>query len=127
VALIITINVNERARFLIDAQENSRRGRFGPQIVLIDCGSSEGAKDLAAKFPRIVSRRLENVRHSVLRSSVLAELSSQFVIFLDMDDRLTPIAIEAGLKCFDKNPDAVLVFGGTESSTRRTSCLSCIL
>ena len=41
----------------------------------------------------------------------LNRVSSEFVVFLDADERLTPLAIEAGLKCFDRNADAWLVCG----------------
>jgi SAM-dependent methyltransferase len=33
-------------------------------------------------------------------------------VFLDADDRLLPIAIESGLRCFAQSPDSGLVYGG---------------
>ena len=112
VAIVITINVNGRTHFLVDALESSLQQTVrAAEILLVDCGSHEDAERLAARFPGIIFRRLENVDRFVAEQIALAEISSQFVVFLDMDERLTRVAIEAGLECFDKNPNARLVCG----------------
>jgi SAM-dependent methyltransferase len=112
VAVVITINVNGRAHFLIDALESSLQQTVPPaEIVLIDCGSHEDAEHLAARFPGIIFQRLENVDRFAAQQTALAGISSPFVVFLDVDDRLTRVAIEAGLECFDKDPNASLVCG----------------
>ena len=112
VAVVITINVNGRAHFLIDALESSLQQTVpAAEIVLVDCGSHEDAEHLAARFPGILFQRLENVDLFVAQQNALAGISSPFVVFLDVDDRLTRVAIEAGLECFDKDPNARLVCG----------------
>jgi hypothetical protein len=112
VAVIITVSANEHADFLIDALESSRQQTVrATEIVVIDCGLQEGAEGLVAKFPNVVYRRAENADRSA-QNCALVGISSRFVVFLNGDDQLTPKAIEAGLECFDKNPNAGLVCGG---------------
>jgi SAM-dependent methyltransferase len=59
----------------------------------------------------VVVHWLENADYSAAKCAALAAISSDFVVFLDADERLTPVAIEVGLDCFAKNPDAWLVCG----------------
>ena len=48
--------------------------------------------------------RLESSDCSAAKSAALAGISSDFVVLLDADERLTPVAIEAGLDCIAKIP-----------------------
>ena len=73
--------------------------------------AQDQAGRLAASFPEVVVHRLEGADCSAAKSAALAGISSDFVVFLDADERLTPVAIEAGLDCFAENPNAWLVCG----------------
>jgi glycosyltransferase involved in cell wall biosynthesis len=111
VAIIVT--VCDHARFLADALQSCRQQTVQPaEIILVHCGSREEAGRIAASFPGVMVYRQDNANRSIAQSVGLARVSSEFSVFLDADERLTPLAIEAGLECFDKNPDAWLV-GGT--------------
>jgi hypothetical protein len=115
VAIIVNIGVNGNAHYhlLNDALESSLQQRVpAAEILVIDHGSNDNAQSLAAKFPGVQYHRYENAGRFGAQNYVLAEIFSRFVVFLDMDERLTPVAIEAGLDCFEKNPDAILVCGG---------------
>jgi SAM-dependent methyltransferase len=82
------------------------------EIWLVSGGATHDVERIAGSFPEVLVHRVENVDPAVVRSAVLARISSVFILFLDADDRLTPLAIEAGLTCFESNPDAWLVCGG---------------
>jgi SAM-dependent methyltransferase len=82
------------------------------EIVLAAVGQAQDqARRLAPSFPNVVVRPAESADCSAAKSAGLTEISSDFVVFLDADERLTPVAIEAGLNCFAKNPNAWLVCG----------------
>ena len=49
--------------------------------------------------------------HSTVRQKSLSRVSTDFVVFVNANERLTPKGIEAGLRCFADNPEAWLVYG----------------
>jgi SAM-dependent methyltransferase len=81
------------------------------EVLVVDGRADDDTERLAVSFPGVVVHRKEKTAGLVAQYAVLASVSSEFVVFLDTDDRLTPLAIEAGLKCFDRNADAWLVCG----------------
>ena len=83
---------------------------------MIDFGSRDETGRLAASFPGVLVHRQEDADRAVAQYAGLAKVSSDFVVFLDADDRLTPLAIQAGLKCLNTNADAWLALGPIESS-----------
>ena len=110
VAIIVT--VCERSLFLADALQSCMKQTVQPsEILVVASGAHDDAERLAASFPGVVVHRKEKTGRSAAQYAGLASVSSEFVVFLDADDRLTPLAIEAGLKCFDRNADAWLVCG----------------
>jgi hypothetical protein len=110
VAIILTIG--DHAPFLEDALQSCMQQTIRPtEVLLVDRGLHGGAESLAAAFPGVVLHRQKSANRSVAQDAGLARVSSAFTVFLDADERLTPLTIEAGLACFDKNPDAWLVCG----------------
>ncbi|NND41201.1 MAG: glycosyltransferase family 2 protein [Boseongicola sp.] len=86
------------------------------QIVVIDDASPDDdsfaiAQRLAASHPHIISIRQENAGAAAARNAGFSLLDTEFVIFLDADDRLAPDAVAHHLEAFAARPDAVMVLG----------------
>jgi glycosyltransferase involved in cell wall biosynthesis len=111
VALIIT-SFNH-GHFLADALESGLQ-QVHPfrEIVVVDDGSTDDTASVAARFPQARYVRQENRGLAAARNSGLRLSTSNFLIFLDADDRLLPNAVEAGLRCLEANPAAQFAYGG---------------
>ena len=112
-AVAIIIAVCDHAPFLDDVLQSCTRQTVRPAEIVLAAGgrAQDPAGRLAASFPEVVVHRLESSDCSAAKSAALAGISSDFFVFLEADERLTPVAIEAGLDCFTKNPNAWLVCG----------------
>jgi SAM-dependent methyltransferase len=110
VAIIVTIH--DGAPFVADALQSCMQQTIPySEILLITCGPQNETSHLSASFPGLTIHCEEGASRAVARTAGLERVSSEFVMFLDADVRLTPPAIEAGLKCFEKNPGAWAVCG----------------
>ena len=111
VALIIT-SFNH-GHFLADAIESGlTQTQPFSEIIVVDDGSTDDTAAVAARFPHVRYFRQENRGLAAARNSGLRLSGSDFLIFLDADDRLLPKAVEAGLRCLKANPSAQFVYGG---------------
>lgn len=86
------------------------------QVVLVDDASPDDdsyaiGQRLAQQNPVITSVRQENGGAAAARNTGVGYLETEFVIFLDADDRLAPDAVAHHLKAFSEHPDAVLTIG----------------
>jgi len=81
------------------------------EIIVVDDGSTDDTRDVAARYRQV--RCLTQANHGLpgARNSGARETRSQFLVFLDADDRLSPDAVAAGLDCFARNPDSAFVYG----------------
>jgi glycosyltransferase involved in cell wall biosynthesis len=82
------------------------------EIVLVDDGSTDRSAEIARGFPqvRVVSQR--NAGSSAARNTGLGVSESEFVLFLDADDRLAADAVQNHLEGFAQRPDVAMVYGG---------------
>ena len=110
VAIIVT--AYDRSPFIADALRSCIQQSVRPaEITLVDGRSDDDAERGADAFPGVVVHRRPNADQPDAERGALEKIFSEFVILLDAADRLTPSAVEAGLCCFDANPDAFLVCG----------------
>jgi glycosyltransferase involved in cell wall biosynthesis len=78
---------------------------------VVDDGSTDHPEQVVAGQPSVHLIRQANRGPSAARNAGLRAACGDFVLFLDADDLLTPVAIEAGLACFEEHPEAAFVYG----------------
>jgi glycosyltransferase involved in cell wall biosynthesis len=111
VAVIIpTFN---HARFLADAISSVlAQTHPADQIIVVDDGSTDSPAAVVGDFPEVRLLQQRNRGLSAARNTGLRSCATSHVVFLDADDRLLPIALEAGLDHAGKSADCAFVYGG---------------
>lgn len=108
----VVIPSYNHARFLGEAIDSVLVQTYRDvEIVVVDDGSTDDTADVAARYPGVVYVRQENQGLAAARNAGTRSSRGGFLVFLDADDRLLPNAIEAGLACFARHPDAAFVSG----------------
>jgi len=82
------------------------------EVIVVDDGSEVSPAPELADFPQVILLRKRNGGLSSARNMGLRFARSRYITFLDADDRFEPNAIEAGLACFARQPEAAMVYGG---------------
>jgi glycosyltransferase involved in cell wall biosynthesis len=111
----VVIPCFKQGRYLGGAIESVlRQGHAADQIIVIDDGGDEDLSSVVSSYSRAKLIRQNNMGLAAARNRGLREITADYVIFLDADDRLLPNAIEAGLACFRDHPEAAFVYGRFE-------------
>ena len=90
------------------------------ELILVNDGSTDGSAELAehlgSQFPsgRIRVLQIEHVGSAEARDVGCALAEGDWILPLDVDDRLTPRCLERMLKIAHANPDATIVFSKHE-------------
>ena len=100
-----------QAHFLREAIESVIAQAHPTEIVVVDDGSPDNTAEVAARYPQVRYVRQENKGLAEARNSGFRVATGDYLMFLDADDRLTPNAVEAHLKCFAEHPEAQLTVG----------------
>ncbi len=110
VAVIVT-TYND-PQFLREAVESVlAQTRPADEVLVVDDGSERSPETILSAFPQVSLLRKHNGGVSNARNYGLGRAKSDYVAFLDADDRLDPQALENGLRCFAAHPKAVMVYG----------------
>lgn len=89
---IIIVNYNYAA-FLAEAIESAlAQDYLATEVVLIDDGSTDNSLEIAARYPITIMTK-PNGGLCKARNSAALNVDSDYVLFLDADDRLTPNAV----------------------------------
>jgi glycosyltransferase involved in cell wall biosynthesis len=108
----VVIPTFNHAPFLADAiQSASDQSRPADEIIVVDDGSDDDPAAVVRQFPKVRFIRRDNGGLSAARNTGLAATDADKVVFLDADDLLHRVAIEAGLRAFERNPSCVFVYG----------------
>ncbi|HET7621732.1 MAG TPA: glycosyltransferase family A protein [Gemmatimonadaceae bacterium] len=112
----IVIPCYNHARYLGEAIESAlAQTRAAAVITVVDDGSTEDVAAVAARYPSVRYVRQRNGGTSAARNTGLRTTRSEFLIFLDADDRLLPEAVELGEKRLRERPECAFAAGGTNT------------
>lgn len=81
------------------------------EIVVIDDESPDNASRIASRYPGVRCVREPNAGMAEARNVGLRATNGDFLVFLDSDDRLLPVAVEAGLRVLEQYPEAAAAVG----------------
>lgn len=108
----IVIPAYNHARFLGEAIESTLSQTVLPsEIIVIDDGSTDRPESVAGRYPEVRLIRQTNQGLAAARNSGIRASSSEYVVFLDADDRLMPKALEVNLAQFAAHPECGFVYG----------------
>ena len=109
----VVVTTYNHAHFLQDALSSViSQVRAPDAVVVVDDGSSDDPGAVVRNYPGIRLIRQENQGLAAARNTGLAALDTDYVTFLDADDRFEPRAIDAALACFARTPECGFVYGG---------------
>jgi glycosyltransferase involved in cell wall biosynthesis len=108
----VIIPCYNQANYLPEAINSALGQTHRPiEVVVVDDGSPDNVVGVVASYPDVRCIRQQNRGRSHARNAGFRASRGEYVVFLDADDRLTPNAIEAHLRCFSTHPDAGFVVG----------------
>ena len=112
-SVAVVLTTYNDAAFLRDAISSViAQKRPADEVIVVDDGSNVSPASVLADFPQVMLLRKSNGGLSSARNVGLHFARSRYITFLDADDRFEPNAIEAGLACFARRPEAAMVYGG---------------
>jgi glycosyltransferase involved in cell wall biosynthesis len=111
-SVAVVIPCYGQAHFLGDALRSLAAQTQGPdEIIVVDDGSPDDVRSVTDPYREVRCIRQENRGLSQARNRGLAACSSDFVIFLDADDRLLPEAVAVGAAALASRPECAFVWG----------------
>ncbi len=111
-SVAVVITTYEHARF-VEGAVRSVLAQTVPvdEIIVVDDGSSDRPQDVVAGFPQVRIVSQPNRGLAAARNVGWRTARSDLVLFLDADDRLVPIAVEANRRALAAAPEAALAYG----------------
>jgi glycosyltransferase involved in cell wall biosynthesis len=111
----VIIPCYRQAHFLSDAIESTLRQSYpSVEVLVINDGSPDETRAVAARFSSIRYIEQENSGLSAARNTGLAQSRGEFVVFLDADDRLLPDALRVNAALLSSNPALGFVAGTSD-------------
>ena len=110
--IAVAIACFNQGRYLADAiQSVVAQTRPPDEIILVDDGSTDCTRDVAAAFPSVIYVYQCNAGLSAARNTALALTRAARILFLDADDLLRPGALAAAGQCLNADPARAFVHG----------------
>lgn len=108
----IVIPCYNQAHYLAEAIESALGQTHRPvEVIVVDDGSRDNVAEVLSSYATVHCVRQKNRGRSEARNAGFRASCGEYVDFLDADDRLTPNAIAAHLRCFSIHPNAGFVVG----------------
>ena len=109
----VIITCYNHGKFLAQAIESVLQQQYNPvEVIVVDDGSTDNTKQVAAKFPQVKYIYQSNQGLSAARNTGVKVSSGEYLLFLDADDWLLPGALETNTKIIQENVSAAFVSGG---------------
>jgi glycosyltransferase involved in cell wall biosynthesis len=109
-AATIVIPCYGQEHYLRESVESALGQTVPVEVIVVDDGSPGDPASVVNGYPvRVIEQQNGGLRAA--RNAGLAAAQSEYVIFLDADDRLLPGAAQAGLAELARQPDAILAAG----------------
>ena len=123
--IAVAIACFNQGRYLAEAIQSVLAQTCPPdEIILVDDGSTDCTRDVAAAFPSVIYVYQCNAGLSAARNTALALTRAARILFLDADDLLRPGALAAAGRCFDADPARAFVHGAYAVVDERRVLLS---
>ena len=124
---IVTPSFNQ-SQFLEETIRSVLEQGYEPlEYVVVDDGSSDGSLEIAERYAdRLTLIRQENSGQTVAINRGFAETRGELMGYLNSDDTLLPGALETMVAEFEREPEALLVYGDahyTDERSERTGYL----
>ncbi len=111
-SVAIVITTYNHAHFLDEAIRSALGQTVAAgEIVVIDDGSTDDPAEVVRQYDSVRLIRTQNQGLSAARNTGLQAVAAEYVLFLDADDRLMPNALASGLRAFERDPGALLIYG----------------
>ena len=108
----VVITCYNQAQFLREAIESILSQSYSNnEIIVVDDGSTDNTSQIAASYSTLRYLYQQNQGLSAARNTGLQESRGEFVVFLDADDRLLPIALETGVEYLHMAPHYAFASG----------------
>lgn len=127
-SVAVIIPTYNSARYLAAAIESALAQTCPPaEIIVVDDGSSDDPAAVAAAYLPVTLLRQTNQGVSAARNTGVAAAASEYLVFLDADDRLLPEALAKNLEQFAARPECGMVYGSfynVDAATRQAGEVS---
>ena len=111
-AVAVVIPCFNQAHYLAEAIE-SVLGQTRPpaELLVVDDGSEDNSYEVAGRYETVTRIQQRNRGVAAARNAGWKASDSEFLAFLDADDRLLPDALEIGALALDRRPNLAFVSG----------------
>jgi glycosyltransferase involved in cell wall biosynthesis len=111
-AVSVVIPCFNQAHYLAEAVDSVLAQTLpAAEIVVVDDGSSDNSFEVAGRYESVRRIRQGNSGVAAARNAGWRSTSSEFLVFLDADDRLLPEALEVGAGALSSRPRLAFVSG----------------
>ena len=87
------------------------------EVIIVDDGSRVPVAPIADAYPQTLCRWQRNAGSAVARNAGIEHSRGRYLVFLDADDHLLPIALASGVDALEAHPEAGFAVGPREEMT----------
>lgn len=111
-AVSVVIPCFNQAHYLPEAIESVLAQTLPPaEVIVVDDGSEDNSYEVAARYEKVSRMRQQNRGVAAARNAGWKATTTDYLVFLDADDRLLPEALESGVGALERRPQVAFVSG----------------